>query len=284
MSPGFFVPPLMRQAREIINQATQASVVINTIDARGLYVSSVYDASNSGTGSPLKTQLVSAEGRLQEDVLAELSEGTGGLFFHNRNDIDQGVLQAAAEPEVSYVLGFSPQNLKPDGKYHHLKVTLTNKQKWALQARRGYFAPHGESDPDAKAKDDIQQAIYSQSEMRDLPIACQTQFSKTPKSASLSVVAHLETNGLSFRRDENMNHDNLTVATAVFGENGNLLSGQQRVVELKLNDATLNQINKTGLNVPFSFDLQPGTFLVRIVVRDSEGAQMAAMTRGVLIP
>jgi hypothetical protein len=53
---------------------------------------------------------------------------------------------------------------------------------------------------------------------------------------------------------------------------------------LRLKDATLERVNKTGISVKSSFDLQPGTFLVRIVVRDSEGTQMAAMNRGVVIP
>jgi hypothetical protein len=109
-------------------------------------------------------------------VLAELADGTGGTFFHNRNDIDQGLLQATQEPEVSYLLGFTPQNLKLDGKYHHLKVTLTGKQKWGLQARHGYFAPKGNLDAEAFAREEIQRAVFSQEELQDLPLECQTQF------------------------------------------------------------------------------------------------------------
>ena len=56
------------------------------------------------------------------------------------------------------------------------------------------------------------------------------------------------------------------------------------MLSLKLRDATLERVNKAGISVKSSFDLQPGTFLVRVVVRDSEGAQMAAMNRGVVIP
>jgi len=286
MSPGFFVTPTMHWSGEIIDRATKANIVINTIDARGLYVSSAYDASvsNSALLSPQKIQFALTEETLQQEVLAEFADGTGGLFFHNRNDIDQGLLQAAAEPEVSYVLGFTPQNLKLDGKYHHLKVTLANKQKWGLQARHGYFAPHGESDPEATAKEEIQQAIFSQEELRDLPIECQTQFFKSTSGVRLSVVTHLETKGLKFRKAEDRNSDNLTISTAIFDENGNLLTGQQKIIGLKLKDATMERVNKAGLSVKSSFDLQPGTFLVRVVVRDSEGAQMAAMNQGVVIP
>ena len=54
-------------------------------------------------------------------ILGELADGTGGTFFHNRNDLDVGMQRAMAAPEISYVLGFSPQNLKIDGNFHTLE-------------------------------------------------------------------------------------------------------------------------------------------------------------------
>ncbi len=289
MSPGFFVTPSMHESGDVIDRATKANVVINTIDARGLYVSSIYDASGSSVDAnpdtaAARASFISTEEMIRDQVLAELADGTGGTFFHNRNDIDQGLLQAATEPEASYVLGFAPQNLKLDGKYHHLKVTLANKQKWALQARHGYFAPHGNSDPQVKAQEEMQQAIFSQDEMHDLPLECQTQFFKIANGVRLTVVTHLGIKELKFRKAQDRNNDKLTFSTVIFDENGNLLTGEDKIIDLRLKDETLERVNKTGIGVKSSFDLQPGTFLVRIVVRDSEGAQMAAMSRGVEIP
>ena len=45
----------------------------------------------------------------------------------------------AQAAEYSYVLAFTPQNLKLDGSFHTLKVVLKNPQKLTVQARRGYF-------------------------------------------------------------------------------------------------------------------------------------------------
>jgi len=288
MSPGFFVSPQMYESGDIIDRATRANIVINSIDARGLYVSSIYDAANGSGGSAaasgMRAAFIMTEETIQDDILAELADGTGGTFFHNRNDIDQGLLQAAQEPEVSYVLGFTPQNLKLDGKYHHLKVALTSKQKGNLQARRGYFAPRGNVDPETLAKEEIRQAVYSQEELQDLPLDCQTQFFKTPTGVRLAVVAHVTTKGVKFARDGDRSKDNLTVATALFDENGNLVTGLEKIIEMKLRDATLERLNRSGIIVKSTFDVQPGTFLVRVVVRDSEGAQMAAVNRGVVIP
>jgi VWFA-related protein len=279
MSPGFFVNPAMRESGDIIDRATKASVVINTIDARGLYVSSVFDVSGA-----VPSHFASTEELLQNDILAELADGTGGLFFHNRNDIDQGLLQAAADPEVCYVLGFAPQNLKLDGKYHHLRVSLVNKPKWNLQARHGYFAPHGQADPEALAKEEIEQAIFYQEELRDLRIDCQTQFFRDTDRAHLSVATRLETHGLKFRRVDGRNDDVLMFAAAIFNGDGGLVTGEQKTLSLKLKDATLDRVNRAGVGVKFSFELLPGTYLVRVVVRDSEGAQMATINRGVVIP
>ena len=75
-----------------------------------------------------------------EDVMAELADATGGTFFHNNNDLGEGLNRIAAQPEFIYVLGFTPQNLKFDGSYHTLKVTLAKGVSgYQLQARRGYF-------------------------------------------------------------------------------------------------------------------------------------------------
>jgi len=285
MSPGFFLAPSVQQeSSESIDLATKANIVINTIDARGLYVSSMFDASSNIQPNTQKTQLMQTEESLQNDVLAEIADGTGGMFFHNRNDLDQGLLQAAAEPEVSYVLGFTPDNMKPDGKYHHLKITLTSKEKWSLQARHGYFAPHGEADPEAAAKDEIRQAVYSQAELHDLPIGCQTQYFDNATGKHLSVLVHIQTGTLKFRKADDRNNDKLTIATAIFDGNGNLVTGSEKIVEMQLRDSTLGRVNKAGLNIRSRYDLQAGTFLLRIVVRDSEGAQMAALSRGVTIP
>src|SRR6202040_2190135 len=119
--------------------------IVNTLDARGLYALLPFgDISYSGSHAPPppgKTLIESAAASANDELLASLADGTGGVFFHNNNDFDEGFRRVAQTPEYSYVLAFTPQGLKLDGSYHSLKVTLKNSQKLTLQARRGYFAP-----------------------------------------------------------------------------------------------------------------------------------------------
>ena len=130
----------------------------------------------------------------------------------------------------------------------------------------------------------MQQAIFSQEELRELPVDCKTQFFRGANGVRLFVVARLETKELKFRRAGDRNTDKLTASMVIFDGNGNLITGEQKTMDLRLTDATLERINKTGISIKSSFQLQPGNYLVRIVVRGSEGSQMAATNLGVVIP
>jgi ribosomal protein L14E/L6E/L27E len=221
----------------------------------------------------------------QEDVMAQLADGTGGTFFHNRNDVDEAMRQAGAAPAFSYLLGFSPQNLKIDGRYHALKVSLANKEKFKIQARHGYFAPRSIADPAEATKEEIREALFSQEEIRDLPVELQTQFFKKDLTeARLAVLTHLDVKGIRFKKAEGRNNDKLTIVTGIFDENGNYITGGEKIIEMKLRDATYDRLSRSGFTVKSSFDIKPGTYLVRLVVRDNEGAQMAARNGAVVIP
>jgi len=103
----------------------------------------------------------------------------------------------SAAPAISYLLGFSPQNLKIDGRFHALKVTLTSKEKFELQARHGYFAPKTLTDPAESTKLEMQEALFSQEEIRDLPVELQTQFfKKDDAQARLAVLTHFDVKGI----------------------------------------------------------------------------------------
>lgn len=290
VSPGFIPSTLQYEASQMVDRATRANVVINTIDERGLYVPDLMGDISNPPNDGIRTAgykslyRVSAQGA-QEAVLAELADGTGGTFYHNRNDVDEAMREAGAAPAVSYVLGFSPQNLKFDGRFHTLRVALTSREKFNIQARHGYFAPRSAADPAEVAKEEIREALFSQEEVHDIPVDLQTQyFKKDQAEARLAVLTHLDVKGIRFRKASDRNNDQLTIVTGIFDENGQYVTGVQKTIDMKLRDTTYERLSRSGLTVKSSFDVKPGTYMVRLVVRDAEGAQMAARNGAVVIP
>jgi hypothetical protein len=135
------------------------------------------------------------------------------------------------------------------------------------------------------AKQEIQEALFSQDEIHDLPVELQTQFFKKDEvQARLAVLTHVDVKGIRFRKAAGRNLDNLTVATAIFDENGNFVTGGEKIVEMRLLDKTFDRLSRSGFTLKSSFDVKPGTYLVRLVVRDAEGSQMAARNGAVSIP
>ena len=290
ISPGFIISTLLSERVDMIDRSNRAGVVIDTVDARGLYTPDLGgdiaspsrdSARTTGFKTGYRVQAQSA----QSEILDDLALGTGGTAYHNRNDLDVALRQAVSAPVASYLLGFSPQNLKLNGSFHILKVGLASKQKYTVQARRGYYAPRTLKNPEETAKQEIQEAVFSQEEIHDLVLDLQTQFfRKDPSQARLSVLAHLDLKSIKFRKVNGRNHDDVTLATVVFDENGNYIAGGEKILEMKLLDSTLARLDRSGITVKSSFDVKPGTYLVRLVVRDKEGELMAARNGAVVIP
>lgn len=285
VSPGFILATEQRVFQnDIFEKAIHANVTINTLDVRGMATLPGMDASERGESAVLLQADSSAASQAQ-DLLAELAYGTGGTFFHNDNGLAEGLDELAARPEYVYVLGFSPDSLKLDGSYHGLKVTLKNRANLKVAARRGYWAPNHSISPAEEAKEEIEDAVFSRDELLDIPVKLHTEFFKPSEfKAELTVETRVDVKGLKFRKADDRNRDTLTVVTGLFDQNGRYVKGTERTMDMQLRDQTLDAGKNSGLIVKESFDIPPGRYVVRVVVRDTEGRSMAAQNEGVDIP
>lgn len=291
VSPGFLtLAEHSAEKTEILDRAIRASVLLNTLDARGLYTVGA-DASKPGTNvfsqqyySQAERESASAEA----DILAELAAGTGATFFQNSNDLEEGFRRLSAAPEYYYLLAFSPQNLRMDGGFHALKVSLKNSKEFAglsITARKGYYAPtHSENAKDTE-KRELEEALFSREEMSDIPVDMHTQFFKSgADAAKLALLIKVDVKKLKFRKEEDRNKDELTVVCGVFDRNGVYVTGVQKRIEMRLKDDTLEKRLDNGIVVRNSLDVKPGVYTVRLVVRDAEGQMMSAKNGAVEIP
>ncbi len=144
VSPGFFT--LTAQAKhelsQVIDMAAVSNITISALDARGLYTTEL-KASDRGASSTSTNQLKSEYRRasmpLGEDVMAALANGTGGTYIHNTNNLERGLKDLTSAPEYMYLLEFHAKNLKRNGSYHTLKVTVA-RDGVRIYARQGYFS------------------------------------------------------------------------------------------------------------------------------------------------
>ncbi len=292
ISPGFvLLAELRAKEMELMDRAIRSHITISSLDARGADTPLLADAGQDsalgfGRRDPdsLAKHYMLEEARVGKFVLDELADGTGGSSFKNDNGLLEGLRQLASPPQYTYVLRFSPQNLKLDGSYHQLKIILTNSKGLAVQARRGYWAPNRAADAAEQAREEIQEAVFSLDEVRDFPVEVTTDFFKlNDASAELTVASHLDMNAIKFRTAGDRSQDTLTVVTALFDQDGHYVRGIRRAMDLRLREQTLQKVLGSGMDVQETFDVAPGRYVVRVVVRDAAGT-MAARNGTVNIP
>ena len=295
VSPGFFInDDNHTDLTDLIDRAIRSNVIISSLDARGLYTVvtggdvsvSPFTQSNASVGTAMQRARIEASAQTaNRGVLGEIADGTGGVLFENNNNFEEGFRRTTEPPEFVYMLGFSPQNLKLDGSYHALKVSLNVKDGSTLVSRRGYYAPKHTANEAELAQDEIREAVFSREEMQEIPLEVQTQFFKSDDGkAKIGLVTKIDLKALHFKKETGLNKNSLTIVAAVFDHNGNIVTGAERKLDINLKDATFTERINSGVTVRLALNVTPGSYVVRVILRDQEGKMMTARNRSVEIP
>ena len=284
-SPGFFAqtPEAMRAAAEILDLAARSNVVISGLGLHGVIVAEGEDITARKAPDQLWSRYRLETARADGDVLKDFAEGTGGTFFHNNNNLDTGFERVTAAPEFSYVLGFSPAELRTNGSFHSLKVRLPAGKGVSIEARRGYYAPTSDSQ-DNRTAADVDDAVFSRDQMVNIPVVLQTGYSKpnTGDAAKVLVIAKIDVTTLHFQKAAGRSRDSLNVVAALFDSEGGYVTGLTKTANLRLSDQTLAK-KDPAVTLHWEFDVKPGTYVVRLVVREPEGNRMTTLNRTVKI-
>jgi VWFA-related protein len=284
-SPGFFAqtPEAATALAEILDFAAKSNVVVSALSVHGVIMAEGEDITARDEPYQPWMRYRFENARVDGDVMKDLAEGTGGAFFHNNNNFEKGLERVTAAPELSYLLGFSPAELKADGKYHSLKIVLPGAKGVHIEARHGYYARP--ADPkDNYAAADIDDAVFSRGQATDIPIVVQTGYSKpnTGKVAKVLVTAKVDLAALHLRKAAGRSLDSLRAVLALFDPDGGYVTGAQKTVNLRLKEETLKQ-KDPAITLHWEFDVDPGTYVVRLVVREQASKAMTTLNRTVEI-
>ena len=286
-SSGFFSMSnkIQQQQDEIIDSALRSGVRINTLDAKGLAAEWLGNSpSNDGRAGVLSGSQSATQGLIRSqqregsnDRLGIVAEATGGRFIHNTNDIEGGVRMLAAAPEVSYSLGFIPQEVKTDGAYHPLKVRLANRNNCTVEFRPGYFSPSADSRTVASRVDALKSEVLGSAASSDLTVRVEAKKMKLiTGEPGLSVSIHVDVRSLPFKKRDGRHTERLIFITALFDRSNRFVEGAQGVVEMALKDATLAELSASGGSASVVLQAPPGTYRLRQVTQELNSDRISA--------
>jgi VWFA-related protein len=293
-SPGFMAAQTDERRDRVVEHARRAGVVIDTLDAKGLYAEAM-PGDRPGDPKPrtlpenmMMTEYIKIETTALSDrmmslgaPLADLAERTGGTNFHNNNDLIGGLRQMTLPPAITYRLAFRPENVAADGKYHRLKVKLVSAGSHSVTARPGYFAPSGQQAlEDLRAK--LERAVIASEAVADFAMEVTVRKSVAPGGRnSVTVSAHLDIATLRFPMQGDRHTQQLRFVAALLNAEGNVVAAKESTMDLALTDATYARLSGSGLSGVLTLQAPAGSYTLREVVEDAVDGKMACLSRAV---
>jgi VWFA-related protein len=169
---------VLQRLRDITDAANRTNTSFYTVDPRGLAVSEfqIDEIASFDQDRRILQQT--------QDILRTLAEQTDGGAIVGRNDIAKGLAQAVKDSSAYYLLGYNSTQAPSDGRFHTIKVTLSErarKRGLQLRARRGYLAPTAE---------DVRRVTAAPASMVPKPVAdAVASLSARPASHQLTRIA-----------------------------------------------------------------------------------------------
>ena len=136
------------EMRTITDMANRSSVVIYTMDARGLETLGFTAADNTSGMTPVAIELVARGRRNQFNEMQDgpdfLARKTGGIPMRNTNDLAGGIKKVVEDQKGYYLIGYRPDEatfdkVKGRRKFHDLGLKVTRAGKFNVRMRSGFY-------------------------------------------------------------------------------------------------------------------------------------------------
>jgi len=274
VSQGFIYDPNLDDFKRVIQTSRRSNVAVYFLDTRGLAGLPVYMSAEFGPsldtqdlGSAMFESLEASEGA------ESIASDSGGFTVKNTNDLGAGIQRIANESRTYYMIGYHPKNATRDGKFRKIQVRV-NRKNVVVRARKGYYAPLEGKSALAPKKDVVdpqfQAALDSPFDSDDVPLRMTSYvFDETLLGkANVMIATDVDVSGFGFEEKEGRSLDTLEFLLVVaHRETGEYFRYDQKV-EMKLLPETREKLVKTWFPVVRDFELAPGGYQAKIVVRD----------------
>jgi VWFA-related protein len=293
------------ETRRTAELLASARVAVYTVDARGLTVGLNTKYGRKPTGlvetveQPDNLHSVAEQLANSPDVTAgshdtmrDLAKETGGLAFYNQNDIKHAVALSAADGGSYYTLGYYPEGIRWDGKFRRIAITVAG-HGLETRYRSGYFAvdvaqtlaSENPQQRERRAFEELRAALADPLPATQVTFRAHIPATQPAAKAQVQIQFLVDTASISFDGVEaGRPHCSLDFMVAATSPEGKIITADSRTVDAHLESAHYAQATQHGLPFSMSLALAPGSYSLRLAVRDSPTGQIGTLTVPVSVP
>jgi VWFA-related protein len=275
--------------RSAINAAVRADLAIYSVDTRGLQaVAPLGDASTGSlrgqgafNGSALTNNMNSNFDT--QEVMATLSSDTGGKAFFDSNDFAPAFAQIQKDNSAYYAIGFHSTNTARDGKYRKLTFKI-DRPGVKLEYRPGYYAPadfkhSGKED----REQDLEDQLASDLPATDMAVYMDAMYFRLDENRFFMPVSLVVPGSqIPFVKGGDKDKATLDIIGSVIDATQRPVGRVRDTVKLNLDPAL--QARQKNIQYTTSFNLPPGKYQLKFVMRENQTGRMGSFIADVTLP
>jgi VWFA-related protein len=275
--------------RAAVNSAVRANLSIYSVDTRGLQaISPLGDASTGSTrgsgafnGGALQNNMNS--NFASQEVMASLSSDTGGKAFFDSNDFAPAFAQVQKDTSAYYAIGFHSSNQARDGKYRKLTIKI-NRPGVKLEYRPGYYAPADFKHSGREDRErDLEEQLTSDLPATDVAVYLDAMYFRLDENRFFVPVSLIVPGSqIPFVKGGDKDKVTLDIIGEVIDEVKRPIGTARETVKLNLDPAL--QARQKNIEYTTSFNLPPGKYHLKFVVRENQTGRMGSFEADITLP
>lgn len=289
---------ILNSLQLLLDQANRASVVINTLDVRGLATFGLTAADNTWNLSweAVEAKLSQRKENFfdSQSGLNYLAERTGGIAIRNNNDMNAGVKRIMDDQAGYYLIGYRPDDstfASMDGKtkFHRIALKVKRPGSYTVRTRTGFY---GVTDEQLKASNETPQqqlfgALLSPFAASGVQLRLTSLFSNEAEQGSvLRSFLHIKASDLTFTKEPDGTHKAVfELVSVTYGEDGKLVDQFADQHTITLTEALHQKITRYGFTfntiVPIK---KAGSYQLRTALRDVPSNRIGSATQFIAVP
>ena len=227
---------------------------------------------------------IQTEGQSNRASLDMMASDTGGEVFSNFGNLGDAMSEMLEQTSVTYLLSFYPKNLVNDGEFHKLRVRLKDAPRGTrIVHRPGYYAPkpYEQTSPFERALDSAQQVMGGVETGQIETSVLATAFPADSGKAYAPVL--IEARGEDLLAELQGGTVPLQIYAYALDEHGIVRDFFARAMGLDAVQAG-PALRQSGIKYWGHFDLDPGEYSVRVLLRNDATGRRALTTSLLTVP
>jgi hypothetical protein len=281
--------------KRLVDLANRSSVIVYTMDARGLQTLGATAQDNFSGISPQAIEQRLSERRDKlfntQEGLVYLAKQTGGFAIINRNDLNRGI-RKVLDDQSYYLIGYQPddETFDPSKRRFNKIEVKVKRDNVDVRYRSGFFGISDENIEKPKNLTPYQQitaALTSPFAVNDINLNLNTLFRSDAKNNYfINSFLYISIKDLKFTDEPNgMKKAVFDLLAMSFGDNGNPLDQISKTYTVEIKDEKYQKLLDEGFVYNFTFPIEkPGAYQMRVAIRDHATEKVGSASQFVEVP